>query len=166
MSVRWKTLNGVKVPDILSFVREAAAAGQAVHVGTDSMQTGRFTQFVTVVAILTPGKGGRAAYSREVVPRISSLRERLLKETWRSVELAMTFTSDVVPGDLTVHVDANPVEKHKSSEYIKELVGLVVGQGFAVAIKPDAWAASCAADHIVRTMGKFPVGVPRVRRVA
>jgi uncharacterized protein len=153
--VKWKTLAEVPVADIQQFIRDAAALGQAVHIGTDSLQTGRFTQFVTVVAVLTPSKGGRAAYSREVVPRIQSLRERLLKETWRSVELGMQVTS-VVPGDLTIHIDANPVLKHKSSQYVQELVGLVVGQGFQSLIKPDAWAASHAADHVVRVHGKLP----------
>ena len=69
----WKTLGETKIPDILQFVAEASKDGQAVHIGTDSLQTGRFTQFVTVVVILTPRKGGRVAYRREVVPRITSL---------------------------------------------------------------------------------------------
>jgi predicted RNase H-related nuclease YkuK (DUF458 family) len=153
--MRWRTLSEVRIPDIVRFVQDAAAAGQAVHVGTDSLQAGRFTQFVTVVAVLTPGKGGRAAYSREVVPRIQSLRERLLKEVWRSVELGMQLTA-IVPGDLSIHIDANPVIKHRSSAYVQELVGLVVGQGFKALIKPEAWAASHAADHVVRTQGKVP----------
>jgi predicted RNase H-related nuclease YkuK (DUF458 family) len=145
----WKTLSEVKVPDIVQFVQEASRAGQAVHVGTDSMQSGKHTHFVTVVVVLTPGKGGRVAYRRDVVPRIQSLRERLLKEVWRSVELGIQFTP-VVKGELTVHIDANPVVKHKSSAYVQELVGLVVGQGFKALIKPDSWAATHAADHVIR----------------
>ncbi len=153
--MKWRTLSEQDVPDIFAFIREAAAAGQAVHLGTDSLNTGRFTQFCTIVAVLTPGKGGRAAYSREVVPRIKSLRERLLRETWKSVDLGIQLT-DFIPGDLTVHIDANPVETHKSSAYVQELVGLVVGQGFKAEIKPKAWAATVVADHVVRTMGKMP----------
>jgi hypothetical protein len=153
--MRWRTLNEKKITDIAEFVREAAASGQAVHIGTDSLQTGRFTQFVTVVAVLTPSKGGRAAYSREVVPRIQSLRERLLKETWRSVELGIQL-HQVVPGELTVHVDANPTLKFASSKYVQELVGMVVGNGFKALIKPDSWAATHCADHIVRHLGKLP----------
>ena len=151
MITKWRTLSGDPVPDIEQFVADAAAAGQAVHVGTDSLQTGRFTQFVTVVAVLTPMKGGRAAYTRAIVPRIASLRERLLKEVWMSVELGLKL-ADKTPGDLNVHVDANPSERYMSSRYVQELVGLVVGQGFKVLIKPDAWAASHAADHVVRAL--------------
>lgn len=151
----WKTLGETKIPDIVQFVAEASRDGQAVHIGTDSLQSGRATQFVTVVVILTPRKGGRVAYRREIVPRIASLRERLLKEVWRSVELGLQF-SPVLAGDLTLHIDANPVAAHKSSAYVQELVGLVVGQGFKAVIKPQSWAASHCADYIVRCRGRSP----------
>src|SRR6266545_4597481 len=154
----WKTLSEDRISDILEFVRNASRDGQAVHVGTDSLQAGRFTQFVTVVVILTPRKGGRVAYQREVVPRITSLRERLLKEVWRSVDLGLQF-SPIVNGELTVHIDANPVVAHKSSAYVQELVGLVVGQGFKALIKPESWAASHAADHVVRAQGNLSTRV-------
>ena len=155
----WKTLNDVPIADILQFVRDASREGQAVHVGTDSLQTGRLTQFVTVVVILKPTKGGRVAYRRKVVPRLTSLRERLLKEVWESVDLGLRF-SPIVPGDLTVHIDANPVAAHKSSQYVQELVGLVVGQGFKALIKPESWAATHTADHVVRAHGRLPRNVP------
>ena len=72
-----------------------------------------------------------------------------LLEVWKSVDLGLQL-SPIVVGDLTVHVDANPVVSHRSSAYVQELVGLVVGQGFRALIKPDSWAATHAADHLVR----------------
>lgn len=155
LRVMWKTLKDEIVPDIKAFIAEAAKGGQTVHIGTDSLQAGTKTQFVTVVVVLTPMKGGRVAYYREVVPRIKSLRERLLREVYKSTELALEI-QEIVPGELTVHIDANPEVKFKSSQYVQELVGLVVGQGFKALIKPQSWAASHAADHIVRAHGKFP----------
>jgi len=149
--VPWSTISGVDVPSIEQYVAEAAKGGRVVHIGTDSLQCGKETQFVTVVAVLTPHSGGRAAYSRVIVPRMTSLRERLLKEVWYSVELGLQL-SKFVDGELTVHVDANPKERYMSSKYVQELVGLVLGQGFKVLIKPDSWAATHAADHIVRTL--------------
>jgi uncharacterized protein len=147
----WKTLNGEDVPDLVRFVEEATKANQVVHIGTDSLQVNRFTQFVTVIAILTPTKGGRAIYRREIVPRISSLRERLLKEVWRSVELGMQL-APLIPGELNIHVDANPEEKHMSSRYVQELTGLVVSQGFKAVIKPESWCSTHAADWAVRRL--------------
>jgi predicted RNase H-related nuclease YkuK (DUF458 family) len=157
MPSKWKTLSGEPIKDIEEFVRANAKHGQIVHVGTDSLQTGRYTQFVTVIVILNPkrdgiGSGGRVFYTRSIVPRIPQLRERLLKEVWMSVELAMKIPNE----DLTVHIDANPDTKHMSSKYLQELVGLVVGCGFKAVWKPDSWAATHAADHVVRIKGKLP----------
>jgi len=148
----WRTITGDRIDDLTAFVR-AASAGEkrALHIGTDSLQRGRMTQFVTVLAILNPGKGGRAAYRREVRPRIDSLRERLMREVWLSVDLGLEL-APLLPKDaeLQIHIDANPVPKHRSSRYIHELVGMAVSQGFRAVIKPDAWAASRTADRLVR----------------
>jgi predicted RNase H-related nuclease YkuK (DUF458 family) len=147
--MQWRTLRGERIEDVLDFVRGNAGDGQSVHVGTDSLQSPRLTRFVTVVAILTPGRGGRAVYARETVPRIASLRQRLMREVWLSVDLGLKL-HPVVPGELTVHIDANPVVTHRSSAYVQELVGLVVSQGFRAQVKPESWAATHAADRMVR----------------
>lgn len=169
--MKWRTIKEQKIPDILEFVKAATTQGQEVHVGTDSLQTGRFTQFCTVVIIHNPGKGGRVAYSREVVPRINSLRERLQKEVWKSVTIAL-MVAPLAPNRLSVHIDANPEPRFKSAEYVQGLVGMVMGQGFRAIIKPDSYAASHAADWICRHLGKMPREVsgtglnPVVRRTA
>lgn len=160
--MKWRTLSEAPVEDILAFVKAASAAGQAVHIGTDSQQHGRHTSFCTIVAVLNPGKGGRAAYCQETVPRIQSLRERLLKEVWRSVELGLELTP-LVTGDLTVHIDANSNVVHKSSQWVQELVGMAVSNGFKALIKPLSWASSHAADHAVRAQIK---GQSKLRRIA
>lgn len=147
----WKTIDGTKV-ELLPLFRELMAAGDRnVQIGSDSQQDGKFTEFVTVVVVLQPGKGGRAFYTRERVPRVKSLRERLMREVWMSVTTGMEL-NDFIPkeADLTIHIDANPNVKFKSSEYVKELTGMVVGQGFKAVLKPDSWCASHAADHVVK----------------
>ena len=106
----WKTLTGRPIGDVVDFVREHAREGQVVHLGTDSLQRARHTRFVTVVAILTPGRGGRAIWTRDTRPRIASLRERLLREVWLSVELGLRL-HPVVPGPLHVHIDATPRDR-------------------------------------------------------
>lgn len=148
----WKMMEGQRVPDLLASLKELVSVrDRIVHIGTDSQNAGRFTEFVTVVVVLDPGKGGRAFYCRERVSRIKSLRERLMKEVWMSVELGMEL-NPVIPetSDLTIHIDANPDVRFKSSNYVQEMVGLVVGQGFKSLVKPDAWCASHTADHVVK----------------
>ena len=163
MTTKWKTLTGDPIDDIVRWVETSTQNGQVVHVGTDSLQTGRYTQFVTVVVILNPPKGGRVAYVREVVPRISSLRQRLTKEVWMSVELAMQLPEQP---ELTIHIDANPDERHMSQKYLQSLVGMVVGQNFKALYKPDSWAATHAADHCVRYKNVPMDRKKRFRRIA
>lgn len=153
--MRWRTLTELPVPDLLQFVRDATRNGQEVHVGTDSLQSKKSTNFCTVVIVHTPTKGGRVVYYRDSVPRIKSLRERLQQEVWRSVTVALTL-APLVPGRLSVHIDANTDAKHKSAQFAQELCGMVMGQGFKAVIKPDSFAATTAADWIVRHLGKLP----------
>jgi predicted RNase H-related nuclease YkuK (DUF458 family) len=146
---KWQTLSGEDIPDIAEFVEAETRNGQIVHIGCDSLQAGRFTGYVTVVIILNTPKGGRVAYLKERTPRESSLRKRLSEEVWRSVSLALEL-KDHVASEIQVHIDVNPNPKFKSGAYIKELSALVVSQGFGLVVKPNAFAASHAADWCVR----------------
>ena len=156
---KWKTLAGEPVADIRKAIEDEFLAHPEaeLHVGSDSQQVGKDTEYVTVVILHKPPKGGRVFFCRERIPRVRELRERLWKEVWRSTELAMELTTspDVgkSPTEITVkaiHIDANVDPKHKSSKYVEELVGLAMGQGFNAVVKPEAWAASHAADHAVK----------------
>lgn len=148
---QWKTVEGAKVENLQATLAEAFKGVRVVHIGTDSQQDGQKTQFVTVIVVHNPGKGGRAFYTVESVPRIKSLRERLLKEVWSSVMVALEVNEMISSeSELTVHVDANPNTKFKSSAYVKELTAMVVSQGFTALLKPDAWAAMHVADHVVK----------------
>jgi predicted RNase H-related nuclease YkuK (DUF458 family) len=162
----WKTLAGEKV-DLRSILESELRAAHAdpgmkaeVIIACDSQQVGKDTEYVTVVVVhrtgLVGGKGGRVFFCRERIPRVRELRERLWKEAWRSVELAMELTTTPDIGESypievsAIHIDANVDPKHKSSKYVEELVGLVMGQGFKAVVKPEAFAASHAADHAVK----------------
>ena len=149
---KWTTMAG-KTVEIISTVKEQLAlqGEREVHVGSDSQQAGQFTEFVTVIVILEKGKGGRAFYSKKKEPRVKSLRERLMKEVWMSVNTGLEMNA-MVPETtgLTIHIDANPNVKFRSSDHIKELISMVVGQGFKTLLKPESWAAAHVADHVVK----------------
>lgn len=152
----WQTFEGKKIEDAVGHFKQMMfetinGEDKEIHVGTDSQQTGKFTEFVTVIVVLSKGKGGRALYTRERTTRVKSLRERLLKEVWFSVTTGLALQELIEETvELTVHIDANPNLKFKSSSYIKELTAMVVSQGFKSLVKPAAWAASHAADHVVK----------------
>jgi len=153
----WRTLENVPVPSVLTELRRLLADGERVlHVGTDAQKFGRRVVFVTCVVVLCPGKGGRVFHARVQRDRreVRSLRQKLFTEAWMSVETAMELAPhlpDDVP--IIVHLDVNPDVRWASSRHIQEVGGLVVGQGFEVLFKPNAWAASHAADHVVKRHG-------------
>ncbi len=153
----WKTLAGEKVDLRVALETELRATPDSeVIIACDSQQVGKDTEYVTVVVVHRPSKGGRVFFCRERIPRVRELRERLWKEAWRSTELAMELTTQPDIGEVfpitisAIHIDANVDPKHKSSKYVEELVGLVMGQGFRAVVKPEAFAASHAADHAVK----------------
>lgn len=154
----WKSLDGTTVDLRSAIASELSARNDCeIHVGTDSQQHGLKTEFVTVVVVVRPSKGARVLYFREKVPRIKSLRERLTREVWITLELAMELTSTPDIGqpvvdmhDMTVHIDANPDPRFRSSEVVQELAGMCVGQGFRTFLKPHSWAAAHVADHAVK----------------
>lgn len=148
---QWKTVEGKRVENIYAALQEAFQGIRTIYIGTDSQQDGTKTQFVTVIVIHDPGHGGRAFYTKESVPRIKSLRERLLKEVWLSVMTGIEVDPMISEDStLEIHVDANPNTKFKSSAYVKELAAMVVSQGFTAVLKPEAWAAMHVADHVVK----------------
>jgi uncharacterized protein len=146
----WKTLSGRTVPDIISEVQSLVGDEELViHIGTDSQRHGRHTDFVTVIAVLNPGKGGRVFYQRERVARTKSLAQKLFREAELSLAVASAL-SEAAAQEIIVHVDANEDLRHRSSAYVKALAGMVVGHGFKVQLKPNSWCATHVADHVVK----------------
>jgi len=151
---RWWTLGGAEVLDVMSTVRSLVRAGQIVHIGTDAQKSSSRMEFVTVACVLNPGKGGRVFYTRRYDRKEISLFEKLSTETWLSLDLAIrmheSFGITAEREQIWVHVDANPDERYDSSDYVKQLAGMVAGSGFPVLVKPNAWCASHVADYAVK----------------
>ena len=150
MTDRWRHLSGSWIDDLDSSLEELVGDDEfLIHVGTDSKNRGSHTDFVTVVAILRPGRGARVLYRSLRCKRMNALAQRLIQEAQMSVETALMLSERVVQ-EIVLHIDANPDERHKSSRYARSLAGMGLGNGFEVRLKPDAWCASSVADHVVK----------------
>lgn len=150
---QWKTMDGKPI-DLKEEIETLLKEGERViHIGTDSQKVDKNIRFATCVVVLKPGKGGRVFYTHEKLDRnhFKGLRKKLFEEAWRSVTVALML-SDTVPEEveMIVHIDANSNVRWESNQYIQELVGMVVGQGFDYRIKPDSWCASHCCDHLVK----------------
>jgi predicted RNase H-related nuclease YkuK (DUF458 family) len=122
-----------------------------VCIGTDSQVKGKETEFATVIVFLREGHGGFMFIHNEKNSQKHSIKERMLVEVAKSIEVAYELcnlftTYDV---DMEVHADINTNPQFKSNEALREAMGYILGMGFAFKAKPEAFASSCCANKVV-----------------
>lgn len=122
-----------------------------VCIGTDSQVKGAETEFATVIVFLREGHGGFMFIHNEKTKKQYSIKERMLVEVAKSIEIAYElcdlFTQYDV--DMEVHADINTNPSFKSNEALREAMGYILGMGFAFKAKPEAFASSSCANKIV-----------------
>lgn len=140
---------------VMEYIRGTSDSTK-IYVGCDSRQSGRNTIFVTVVVVHHDGnKGAKVFPFIETVPRIKSLKWRLIQETHYATYKALEIKESVGDRAFYVHLDYHPSDKHKSNTVVREAIGFVMGQGLDYELKPHAHAASSAADYLGRNGGHF-----------
>lgn len=137
---------------IQEYIAQQPEAEYRLIIGTDS-QVRRQTIFVTAVIIHRVGRGARYFYCKRKQRSLDSLRQRIYYETSLSLEVAARITYLLAEAkmeelSLEIHLDIGPNGETKS--LIRELVGMVMGSGFAARIKPYAIGASSVADKYTR----------------
>jgi len=151
---QWYDGNAKPIDDIQAMVASLVTdSDQMVRIGTDAQRIGRGVDFVTVVVVYKERKGGRMFYCRTRASRTDlTLWEKLSHETWYSLETAMALEGVVPFGkdQIEVHADANPDSQYASNNFVRQIAGMIMGQGFRAVLKPNAWVSSHAADHLVK----------------
>ncbi|MBI2036318.1 ribonuclease H-like YkuK family protein [Candidatus Microgenomates bacterium] len=146
------------IDDIVAFVRQDKDAFYNLAIGTDShgqdpasVSPDKTVEFVTAVVIHRKGYGGKYFWQKKTVDKITTLRQRIYMETMLSVNFAQNFIPKLKMAltngekyDLEIHIDVG--EKGETREMIKEVVGIVVGNGFTAKTKPYSYSASNVAD--------------------
>ena len=142
------------VDELVAFMREEPDYFYRLVVGTDS-KTGKpdpreQVNFVTAVVIHRKGKGGRYFWQKNKIGKIGSLRDKIYTETLLSIQLAEKLVPDLTKklnGErykLEIHIDVGDVGPTR--EMIKEVVGMVTGNGFTAKTKPESFGAFSVAD--------------------
>ncbi|MGI6359319.1 MAG: ribonuclease H-like YkuK family protein [Bacillota bacterium] len=142
------------VDELIRFVAEQPQSTYRLIIGTDSQTTNSHTHFVTAIVVHRVGKGGRYyVYDRFERP-IYSLRQKLSHETSQSLEVMIRLKELLLSRqvltqfELEIHVDAGTAGATR--ELIRDLVGLVMANGFTARVKPESFAASKVADKYTR----------------
>lgn len=151
LNKEWKTLYNLPVLNVVQEILKALKDENIVHIGCDSQRFDKEQHFVISVCLIYPGHGGRAWYTKIKEPQTNSIREKLFKEALNSIQVGLELSPHLPKKcEIIIHLDATPNTKFKSSGSVKELVGMVVGQGFRYFLKPDAFAANSIGDYIVK----------------
>jgi predicted RNase H-related nuclease YkuK (DUF458 family) len=122
-----------------------------VCIGTDSQVKGHETEFATVIVFLREGHGGFMFIHNEKTKHAYSIKERMLTEVAKSIEIAYELCDlfTLYDVDMEVHADINTNPQFKSNEALREATGYILGMGFAFKAKPEAFASSSCANKVV-----------------
>ncbi|MET0393200.1 MAG: ribonuclease H-like YkuK family protein [Chitinophagaceae bacterium] len=156
---QWRKLSGERIrrpiaDELRGVIGREKEMGHELKVciGTDSQVKGRDTEFATVIVFIRKGKGGFMYIRSETSGQKMSVKQRMLVEVSKSIEVAYAlcrlFTLYNV--DMEVHADINTNPAFKSNDALKEAMGYILGMGFAFRAKPEAFASSSCANKVVQ----------------
>jgi len=165
----FEKVNGEKILDVKKYIKEYVDEYPNVklRIGTDSQEKGGKTTFATVIAFEHPRNGVHVISTQFKHNGLLDLMSKMLKEVsctkdvadFLEVELRdlkISKNINVNENIFTLHTDVNPDDRWDSNIAYNSIVGWLRGCGYDVETKPDAWAASKAADAICK--GKFKIG--------
>jgi predicted RNase H-related nuclease YkuK (DUF458 family) len=157
IDMKWRRLDGrsIDLPIVeavrSTLVREKEAGHKLkVCIGTDSQVRGKITEFATVIVFLREKKGGFMFITNYKNEQQMSIRERMILEVGKSVEVAYALCHllDEHKVELEVHADINTDPSFESNVALKEAMGYILGMGFVFKAKPNAFASSACADKV------------------
>lgn len=155
--MKWRKFNGealelpIKAAVAEAIKRETDKGFKLkVCIGTDSQVKGHETEFATVIVFLREHAGGFMYIYNEKTRHKYHIKERMLVEVAKSIEIAYELRDLFIEYnvEMEVHADINTNPHFKSNDALKEAMGYILGMGFAFKAKPEAFASSCCADKV------------------
>ena len=156
--MRWRKFNGETIYLPIKDAVEDAIKRETekgvrlkVCIGTDSQVKGAETEFATVIVFLREHNGGFMYIHNEKTRQKYNIKERMLVEVAKSIEIAYELCNLFIryDVDMEVHADINTNPQFKSNDALREAMGYILGMGFAFKAKPEAFASSSCADKAV-----------------
>ena len=153
------TLDGV-IDELFNYMAEDSGRFYDIIVGCDS-SSGEEPHFPVAVVILRKGEGGRFFLKRIKYPtsakkKFPNWKGRIQEEVWLSIQLALILKEKIAEKVVTFsnsfnyqlrYIHADVGENGQTKDMIKEVVGVIRGNGFEPKIKPESYVASVVADR-------------------
>ncbi|HLT87169.1 MAG TPA: ribonuclease H-like YkuK family protein [Sphingobacterium sp.] len=155
----WQKYNGEKIHVSINDAVEEIIKAEIhlgnrlkVYIGTDSQVKRGIIEFATVIVFLREHKGGFMFINRDKITRRLSIKERMLTEVQKSIDIAYQLCPllDQYHIDLEVHADINTNPSFESNIALKEAMGYIMGMGFQFRAKPESFASTNCANKMVQ----------------
>jgi len=141
--------------EVAHFIKADPQRFYRLVIGSDSQERRlngkKELNLIGAVVVHRLGKGGRYFYQRQKRRKPNSIREKIYTETFFSLEIAeklLPKVNKILNGkknyELEIHIDVG--RAGETRDMIKELVGMVNGNGYTAKTKPESYGASKVAD--------------------
>lgn len=146
------------IREILGYMKTKQEKFYDIIVGCDS-SSGNEPHFPVAVVILRKGEGGRFFLKKinyHQKKKFYNWKSRVLEEVLLSCQLALVLKENLVkeikklsfsPNYQFRYIHADVGENGKTRDMIREVIGLIRGNGFEPKIKPESFVASNVADR-------------------
>ena len=131
-----------------------------VYLGCDSVSYKKhgkwWADFYLVIVVHKNGCNGCRIFGEVVTePDYNTNKKkptyRLMMEAYKVSDLYLKLADVLKKRPVEVHLDLNPDKKYASSLVIEQAIGYIKGTcNIVPLVKPDAWAATHAADRLLR----------------
>lgn len=153
----------IDIDEVKAFI-EAQSPETKIYIGADSERfligNNWYADYTLAVVVHINGKNGCKIFGevqreRDYDQKKDRPRMRLMNEVMKIADLYLKLHDVLENREVQVHLDINPKEMHGSSCVINEAVGYIRGMCNVVPmVKPNAFAASYAADRLKHVMSK------------
>lgn len=174
---KFRKYDGDAIEDIIGYIKEKVQDGDDVRVvvGCDSQQRRSYTLYALTIIMYDEilHHGAHVVFMKIRTKKERDIFTRLMNESLYSLDLANWLDSKLTDGiylkpkfkvneydgsyptrKVEIHVDVNPEygrdKRNKSHMVYSSVMGMLCGSGFSVKSKPTSYAATCAADHLLR----------------
>ena len=141
------------IEELFNYISEKPEKFYDIIVGCDS-SSGEESHFPVVIVILRTGEGGRfflkkISYKNR---KFYNWKVRILEEVFLSCQLALYLKENFEKKNRQkinyqfCYIHADIGENGQTKDMIKEVTGLIRGNGFEPKIKPESFAATTVAD--------------------
>jgi predicted RNase H-related nuclease YkuK (DUF458 family) len=148
----------MNIDEVREFIQNSSES-TCIYIGADSERyRGKdnhwYADYTVAIVIHIDGSRGCKVFGQVSTERDYDKRHdrpayRLMNEVYKASAMYLELFEAIGDRHVEVHLDINPDELHGSSCVIQQATGYIRGMcGFAPKVKPDAFAASYAADRL------------------